>query len=128
MASAFAASPLEAQSAHRDDAPAPEVKKLELNGVSALEKDEIRRSISTTASSCKSAVLYLFCRFGNWRAVENRRYLDRTELQRDVLRIRVLYYKHGYRETQVDTTVARLSEDDVAVTFDIEGAPTVGPT
>jgi len=128
VASAFAASsPLEAQRAHRDDLPAPEVKRLDLTGLSGvIPADEIQRNISTTATSCRSAVLYFFCRFGNWRAVEVRHYLDRQELQRDVLRIRVLYFKHGYRETEVDTTVSRLNEKQVAVRFDIrEGPPTL---
>jgi len=128
VASAFAASsPLEAQRAHRDDLPAPEVKRLDFAGLSGVvPADEIQRNISTTATSCRSAVLILFCKFGNWRAVEIRHYLDRHELQRDVLRIRVLYFKHGYRETEVDTTVSRLNEKQVAVRFDIrEGPPTL---
>ena len=38
----------------------------------------------------------------------------------------MLYYKHGYRETEVDTTVTRLNDKQVAVRFDIrEGPPTL---
>ncbi|MBV9946871.1 MAG: hypothetical protein JOZ69_08495, partial [Myxococcales bacterium] len=49
VASAFAASsPLEAQRAHRDNLPAPEVKKLELTGLSGVvPADEIQRNIAT---------------------------------------------------------------------------------
>ncbi|MEO6526119.1 MAG: BamA/TamA family outer membrane protein [Gemmatimonadaceae bacterium] len=127
VASAFAASSLHAQGAPRDDAARPEVRRLELKGVSkAVDEDELRRNIYTTATSCQSPALILLCKLGRWRAVENRQYLNHQELQRDVLRIRVLYYKHGYRETEVDTTVSRLNEKQVAVRFDIrEGAPTL---
>ena len=122
VASAFAATSLEAQRAHREDLPAPEVARLDIAGTSGvIEQDEIKRNVYTTATSCKSIVLFLFCKFGNWRAVEARHYLSHQELQRDVLRIRVLYYKHGYRETEVDTAVSRLNEKQVAVRFDWAG-------
>jgi outer membrane protein insertion porin family len=58
--------------------------------------------------------------------VYTRRYLDREELARDVLRIRVFYWRRGYREAQVDTLVQRRGENTVAVTFDVrEGPPTL---
>jgi outer membrane protein assembly factor BamA len=126
LASAFAASFLEAQVARRDDSPTPEVRRLELNGTKAISRAEIQQNIFTTATECRSVVLTPFCKFGNWRAMEKRHYLNKQELQRDVLRIRVLYYKHGYRETEVDTAVIRLNEKAVAVRFDIrEGPPTL---
>ena len=128
VASAFASASAPAQDApRRDFSPTPEVKRLVLAGVSdAIDEDELRANIYTTATSCKSAVLSLVCKFSRWQALENRKYLDRQELQRDVLRIRVFYYKRGFREAEVDTSVARLSEKQVAVRFDIrEGPPTV---
>src|SRR5689334_11485514 len=77
-------------------------------------------------TSCRSLLLWPICKFSHWRAIENRHYFDRQEFQRDVLRIRVFYYKRGFRETEVDTSVTRLNEKQVAVRFDIrEGPPTV---
>ena len=128
VASAFAsAAPLAAQGTHRDVSPTPEVRKLVLNGVSkAIDKDELRANIYTTATSCQSALLALVCKFSRWRAIEDREYLSRQELKRDVLRIRVFYYKRGFRETEVDTTVTQLNEKQVEVKFDIrEGPPTI---
>jgi outer membrane protein assembly factor BamA len=126
VASAFATSAAVAQQPARDVAPDPEVRRLVLSGVEAVDKDELAHSIYTTATSCKSALLSLVCRFSKWRALETRHYLDRQELARDVLRIRVFYYKRGYRETEVDTTVTPLSRKEVAVRFDIrEGPPTM---
>src|SRR5215211_5398988 len=128
VASAFAnTAPLTAQSTHRDVSPTPEVRKLVLNGVSkAIDKDELRASIYTTATSCESALLALICKFSRWRAIEDRKYLDRSELRRDVLRIRVFYFKRGFREAEVDTAVTRLNEKQVEVRFAIrEGPPTL---
>ncbi|MFL5620725.1 MAG: outer membrane protein assembly factor [Gemmatimonadaceae bacterium] len=127
VASAFAsAAPLAAQ-AHRDVSPTPEVRKLVLAGVSkAIDKDELQANIYTTATSCESALLILICKFSRWRAIEKRQYLNRQELRRDVLRIRVFYYKRGFRETEVDTAVTQLNEKQVEVRFNIrEGPPTL---
>jgi outer membrane protein insertion porin family/translocation and assembly module TamA len=126
LASAFAAPTLAAQASRRSVAPAPEVRQLEINGVKSLDRKEIEANISTTATRCISALLAPICKFSKWRAIEERHYLDRPELKRDVLRIRVLYYKHGFRDTQVDTAVVPLNEKAVLVRFDIvEGPPTV---
>jgi outer membrane protein assembly factor BamA len=129
VASAFVARSAAAQQQQppkSDLSPTPEVRKLNLNGVKSVDADELRQSIYTTATSCRSLILALVCRFSHWRALESRHYFDKQEFQRDVLRIRVFYYKRGFRETEVDTSVTRLNEKQVAVTFNIlEGPPTV---
>jgi outer membrane protein assembly complex protein YaeT len=125
LASAFAAPTLTAQR-HADISPAPEVRKLEFTGVTSLDVKELEKVIATTATRCISVILAPICRFSRYRGFEERHYLDHKELQRDVLRLRVYYFKHGFRETQVDTAVIPLSEKAVAVRFDIvEGPPTV---
>jgi outer membrane protein assembly factor BamA len=126
LASAFAAPSLSAQRPRADDAPIPEVRRVDFNGVKSIDLDELKSNVFTEPTRCVSFVLSPICRFSRWRSLEERHYLDRQELARDVLRIRVLYYKHGYRETQVDTTVTRLNEKQVAVRFDVaEGPPTL---
>lgn len=128
VASAFAAPPLVAQlpAPVVDIAPAPAIRQLELTGVSDnVDIDELKLSIYTEATRCRF-VLKLVCRFTHYRGFEERHFLNRKELQRDVLRIRVFYYKHGFRDAQVDTAVTQLNEKQVAVRFDVtEGAPTV---
>jgi outer membrane protein assembly factor BamA len=125
LASAFAAPSLAAQRPAAVSS-TPEVRKLEFNGVQHLDVAELETAISTTATRCRSFLLAPLCRFTRFRGFEERHYLDHKELQRDVLRIRVLYFKHGYRETQVDTAVTVLNEKAVAVRFDVvEGPPTV---
>ena len=54
------------------------------------------------------------------------RTLDHVELARDVVRIKVYYYRRGYRETEVDTVVSRAKShtNQVRVTFRVtEGKP-----
>ncbi len=125
LASAVAAPSLSAQRS-ADLPPMPEVRKLEFVGVDKVEKSELEKVISTTQTRCISVILAPICRFSRYRGFEERHYLDHKELQRDVLRLRVFYFKRGYRETQVDTTVTPLSEKTVAVRFDVvEGPPTL---
>ncbi|HUQ46814.1 MAG TPA: BamA/TamA family outer membrane protein [Gemmatimonadaceae bacterium] len=103
-----------------------EVRRLKLNGVNAVDQKDLRLSIATDASHCVSILLSPICWISKSRFFYTRKYLDRVELARDLLRIRVYYFKRGYRETDADTLVKEISTDDVAVTFNItEGLPTL---
>ncbi|HEU4630368.1 MAG TPA: BamA/TamA family outer membrane protein [Gemmatimonadaceae bacterium] len=125
-----AAPPLVAQAgsqgARRDpEMEAPEVHDLRIRGVRAVDEDELRNSIVTDESGCNSLLYSVICLFTKSSAVYTRRYLDREELARDVLRMRVFYFLRGYRDAQVDTLVQRHGDDAVDVTFAVqEGPPT----
>jgi outer membrane protein assembly factor BamA len=111
---------------NNDQSERPEVRSLTLSGVRSVDRDELLQSIATSASHCKSLLLYAFCPLSHSSSIWDKRYLDRTELRRDVLRIRVFYWIRGFRQTTVDTTVAQRGSDEVAVSFKIvEGAPTL---
>jgi outer membrane protein assembly factor BamA len=127
LVGAAVAPALGAQDSRGDISPTPEVRKLEFRGVSdAIDLEDLKAHIYTTATKCRSFLLAPICAFSNYRGFEERHYLDHQELARDVLRIKVYYYRKGYRETQVDTTVSRLNEKEVAVRFDVvEGPPTM---
>ena len=104
----------------------PEVRALTLSGVRSVDRAELLQSIATTASRCRSILLQAFCPITHSERVWEKRYLDRTELRRDVLRIRVFYWKRGFREATVDTIVAKRGSDEVAITFKVnEGIPTL---
>ncbi|HUR92118.1 MAG TPA: BamA/TamA family outer membrane protein [Gemmatimonadaceae bacterium] len=110
----------------QDDDDKPEVVDLRFQGVRQLKVKELRESIVTDESHCKSLVFKPVCWFTKSRYFYERQYLDRDELIRDVLRLRVFYWKRGFRETQVDTVVAPRDKDKVAVTFIVnEGPPTI---
>ena len=121
----LASPPLAAQSSSADQPDNPEVVDLTLKGVKAVDPSELQQSIATEASHCNGLILTPFCWISKSPAIYKHNYLDRTELRRDVLRIRVFYWKRGYRETTVDTTITPKA-GGVAVTFAIkEGPPTL---
>ncbi|MEO7455575.1 MAG: POTRA domain-containing protein, partial [Gemmatimonadaceae bacterium] len=126
VASAFLAPPVSAQLIRRDLSPTPEVKSVDFNGVSkAVDIDELQASIYTEPTRCRSFVLSLICKFARYRGFQERHFFNRQELQRDIVRIRVFYYKHGFREAEVDTAVTRLDDKHVAVKFDIREGPAI---
>src|SRR5688572_33208440 len=107
-----------AQSTRDDDqTERPEVRSLTLSGVRSVSRDELMQSIATSASRCQNILLTGFCFVTRSDRIWDKKYLDRTELRSDVFRIRVFYWKRGFREAQVDTVIARKGNDQVAVTF-----------
>lgn len=108
-----------------DQREAPEVRDLDLTGVNGVNPRDLMRSIATSESECRSLLWLPFCLVSRSPTLWDRAYLDREEFRRDVLRILVFYWKRGYRDAQVDTSVVRLGENRVRVVFDIrEGPPT----
>lgn len=118
-------SPLAAQR-RDDDIERPEVRKLELKGVKAVETDELKENIATQESGCRSLLVSWICPFWKGDAVYNHEFLDAQEFRKDVLRIKVFYWKRGFREATVDTSVTPRNADKVRVRFTIgEGPPTL---
>ena len=71
-----------------------------------------RKSISTQRVALpKLVILEVFCLFSHSPTFEDKHYLDEDELQRDVIRIRLYYWKRGYRETEVDTAVTPIGDE-----------------
>lgn len=104
----------------------PEVRSLELRGVKAVDADELKASIATVESTCRGLLMRPLCLVSRSPLFWQKAYLDRTALRLDVLRIQVFYWKRGYREAAVDTSVTPTHGDDVAVRFRItEGPPTL---
>ena len=119
------------QSQNNRDDPAemerPEVRSFRLKGVKSVNKGELKQGLATKASGCKSIVfkVTLFCLTEN-HIVYERKYLDHDELARDALRVLVFYFKRGYRDAKVDTSIVRAKPGEVNVTITVtEGPPTV---
>ncbi len=94
------------------------VRQLSFDGNKSIDDEVLSNSISTTVAS-------LFARnsFLRWIGLGEKRYLSDTELERDVLRIQVLYRRSGFLEAQVDTIVRRTPQD-AFITFNLsEGQP-----
>jgi outer membrane protein insertion porin family/translocation and assembly module TamA len=98
---------------------------LTLKGVKVMKPADLLQSIYTTASYCNSFILKPFCWISKSRYFYTRKYLDHKELERDVLRIRIFYWKRGYRETEVDTAVVPRGSNKVGVTFFIKEGPPI---
>lgn len=90
-----------------------------------MKKGDLLQSIYTTASYCNSFILKPFCLISKSRYFYTKKYLDHKELERDVLRIRIFYWKRGYRETEVDTAVVQRGSNKVGVTFFIKEGPPI---
>jgi outer membrane protein assembly factor BamA len=104
----------------------PEVKNLSFHGVHAVDVFDLEHSIETQASSCTSVLLSPICWISHAPLWVTRKYLDHDELARDIIRIRVFYWLHGYRSAVVDTVVTPNGPHAVNVAFNVtEGAPTL---
>ncbi len=120
---------VQAQPNQKQVNPDPEVTRLRFQGVNVMKVDELEESVSTEASHCRSFALKPFCWITKSKYVYEKKYLNRDELARDVLRIRVFYWKRGYRDTQVDTSVVENGKNKVQIAFRItEGPPTLVAT
>ncbi len=112
-------------SGNPDEMEAPEVREVRITGVRSVDRSELRESLVTQPSSCLSLLLRPFCLVNKSRFVYQRRYLDREEFSRDVLRVLVYYFRRGFRSASVDTTITRTGDNTVRVTLNVtEGAPT----
>ncbi|MDQ2765726.1 MAG: BamA/TamA family outer membrane protein [Gemmatimonadota bacterium] len=118
---------LRAQSTLPVDRTHPVVDQVTFVGVTkAIDEADMAGGLATKASRCKSLLLKPFCLITQSHLVYDTRTLDHIELARDIVRIKVYYYKRGYRETEVDTSVARARSHTnlVRVTFKVtEGKP-----
>ncbi len=116
-----------AQTTPPEDRTHPVVDAVSFVGVTkVIDKKDMSGGLATQASGCKSLLLKPFCLFTKSQLVYDTRTLDHVELARDVVRIKVYYYRRGYRETEVDTLVARAHKhtNRVHVTFRVrEGKP-----
>jgi outer membrane protein insertion porin family len=100
-----------------------EVTQLRFEGNRQFPDKVLANAIITRATECRSSILLPFCWVGA-EFSQDPHFLYPREFRRDQARIRLFYYQRGYREAIVDTLVARPSEGEVEITFQIqEGNP-----
>ena len=122
---ALGAAPAPAQATHAS-AGNPEITELTLKGVHSVREVELRANIATDESHCASMLLRPMCLFSKSPLFYKHVTLDRAELSRDMLRVMVFYFRRGYRDTQVDTTIVPTGKHAVHVTIAVnEGPPTI---
>lgn len=99
---------------------------MSIDGAGHVDAGALADGLVTHASQCKSLILTPFCLVWKTPLFYDRRYLDRTELKRDVLRALIFLYRHGYHDAIVDTVITPPSGTEARVTFRIiEGPPTI---
>ncbi len=114
------AGPLQAQLPGNEDRPL--IERVEIRGVEGVDAGELREGLATQPSRCRSLVLQPFCWVSDGGAFVERERLDREELPRDALRIRVYLWRRGWRSATVETEVTPRG-DGVAVAFDVAQGP-----
>ena len=109
-----------AQSDPGDDSPV--IERVEIRGVSDVRMGELQNSLVTQPTRCRSLFLRPFCWISQSSTFVDRHELDRAEIPRDELRIRVHLWRRGWRNATVSTQITPLG-DGVAVRFDVDQGP-----
>jgi len=107
------------------DGPGPLVQDVNFEGASALSVSTLEPRIVTQPTRCRAFLLRPFCLFSDGAVITERHRLDPSELPRDELRLRVLYFREGFRETAVSSEIQD-HRGGVEVRFRLdEGPPTL---
>ncbi len=97
---------------------------MTLRGNANIGTEELEAAMVTQPTACRGIPWY--CKVIPLGFLRRKRTLDRAELERDMLRLRVLYWKRGWRAAQVTPTVTKVDEGEVKLNIVIaEGPPTL---
>ncbi|CAN5706289.1 hypothetical protein BH23GEM9_BH23GEM9_17220 [soil metagenome] len=120
-AAAMSPLPVRAQAADPADEH-PRVERITFAGAEALADRDLRAAIVTQETRCLGLLLRPFCVITDWQLLYDRHYLEADELRADELRLRVYYFRRGYRNAEVSSAV-RPRGRGVEVIFEIEEGP-----
>lgn len=111
---------VQAQPSREDE---PRIGSVSFEGIAALSRSVLLDSIVTQPSRCRGLILRPFCALTRSSFFYEEHRLDPEELPRDELRIRVVYFRRGYREARVESAVTPSGDDAVDVAFTIDEGP-----
>lgn len=101
-----------------------DVTSLTFDGAREVSPSDLKRVIFTRTSSCRLILIAPLCALSPQLLFIDRRRTTPEALGEDITRLRVYYWRRGFREAAVDT-VLEPTKRGVAVTFRIvEGEPT----
>jgi outer membrane protein assembly factor BamA len=86
---------------HAQTPPGTPVKAVDFVGNRTFDDATLATAIATNSGQCK--VLALMCAIGVGKEPY---YFDQPTLQADVVRLRIFYYEHGFREATVSADTA----------------------
>jgi hypothetical protein len=84
----------------------PLVSALRIEGVLSVMKDELVHGLATRPTRCRTILYAPLCLFSKSPLFTERAYLDPDELRRDVIRIRLFYWRRGFRDADVTVRTA----------------------
>ncbi len=102
--------------------PPPLVQEVSFEGAQELSPSTLEMWVATQPTRCRALLLRPFCLFSDGAVFTERHRLDPDELPRDELRLRVIYFREGFREAAVSSEV-RDHPDGVGVRFHLEEGP-----
>ena len=106
----------------------PEIGDVDLRGVQSVPEEQLQLVLSTKSTYCRLPFLRPVCYFVRTPFLVRHHYLDPGELERDMVRLRGVYWQRGFRETSIDTVVTR-GRHGLQIAFVIsEGPPTLVDT
>lgn len=103
----------------------PLVQEVTVVGADRLPESGLLDRIATRPTRCRGLLLYPICMFTDGAVVTERHRLDDEEVRRDELRLRVIYFREGFRSAAAASEVREV-DDGVEVRFHVdEGPPTL---
>jgi outer membrane protein insertion porin family len=108
-----------------DEAGRPLIERVRFDGVEQLSERALRSRIVNQPTQCRGFLLLdPLCWATRWHILYDEHFLDRDELRRDELRLMVHYFRQGYRQARVTSSVLN-RERGVEIVFRVaEGPPT----
>ena len=98
---------------------------VDVRGVRSVDRSALMSGLATRPTECRTLLYLPICFFTRSPLFAVRAYLDPAELRRDALRIRIFYWKRGYRDITVASRIER-GRGGSRVVFDVrENEPTV---
>jgi len=98
---------------------------VEVSGVRSVDQKALMQGLATRPTECRTLLYLPICFFSRSPLFAVRAYLDPVEMRRDALRIRLFYWKRGYRDVAVTSRVER-ARGGSRVVFEVkENEPTV---
>lgn len=97
----------------------PLVTEVVLRGVKSVVVNDLRAGLVTKGATCRSPLYLPICWITRSPTFTSRHHLDPLEFRRDVIRIRIYYWRRGWRDAAVVARTER-SSGGVKAIFEIE--------
>ena len=97
----------------------PLVTAVSFRGVKSVDINALREGVVTKGTACKSPLYLPVCLVTRSPTFSTRHRLDPLEFRRDILRIRLFYWQHGWRDVAVLARTERTGAGVRAI-FEIE--------